>query len=54
MNIIQQQNNPILQNASMLAKKGNAGALEMIARNLAQQRGLDFDKEFATFQSYFK
>lgn len=54
MNIIQQQNNPILQNASMLAKKGNAGALEMIARNLAQQKGLDFDKEFATFQSYFK
>ena len=36
-------NNPILQNAMNLAKNGNAAALEMIARNLAEQKGLDFD-----------
>ena len=54
MNIIQQQgkNNPILKNAAALANQGNASALEMIARNLAQQRGLDFDTEFANFKNY--
>lgn len=50
----QSQNNPILQNAENLAKNGNIGALETLARNLANQRGLDFDKEFSNFQNYFK
>lgn len=50
----QSQNNPILQNAENLAKNGNIGALETLARNLANQRGLDFDKEFNNFQNYFK
>ena len=55
MNILQQNknNNPILQNAMNLAQNGNTAALEMIARNLAQQRGLDFDKEFASFKQNF-
>jgi len=53
MNVLQQQgnNNPILQNAMNLAQKGNISGLEMIARNLAQQKGLDFDKEFANFRN---
>lgn len=54
MNIIQQQNNPILQNAFKLAQTGNVSALQMVARNLAQQRGIDFDKEFANFKSNFQ
>ena len=56
MNILQQQgnNNPILQNATKLAQNGNTSALEMIARNLAQQRGIDFDTEFANFKSHLK
>ena len=54
MNLLQNNNNPILNNAMNLAQKGNMSALEMIARNLAQQRGLDFDKEFANFQNYLK
>lgn len=45
-------NNPILQNAMNLAQTGNVSALEMIARNLAQQRGLDFDTEFQKFKNY--
>lgn len=55
MNILQQQgqNNPILNNAMNLAQGGNISALEMLARNLAAQRGLDFDKEFANFKSQF-
>ena len=56
MNILQQQsqNNPILNNAMNLAQGGNTSALEMLARNLAAQRGLDFDKEFANFKSQLK
>lgn len=55
MSLLQQnQNNPILQNATNLANNGNVSALEILARNLAQQRGLDFDKEFSNFQNYFK
>ena len=55
MNLLQQQggNNPILNNAMNLAQNGNAAALQMIARNVAQQKGLDFDKQFANFKSYF-
>ena len=56
MNIFQQNvnSNPILQNAINLAQNGNTAALEMIARNLAQQKGLNFDKEFSNFkQQYF-
>lgn len=54
MNIFRQNanNNPILQNAMNLAQNGNVSALEMIARNLAQQKGLDFDTEFANFKNY--
>lgn len=54
MNVLRQQrnNNPIIQNATNLAKNGNISALEQIARNLAQQKGLDFDTEFANFKNY--
>lgn len=56
MSVLQQQenSNPIIQNAAGLAKKGNISALEMIARNLAQQKGLDFDTEFTNFKNYLK
>lgn len=56
MNILQQQgnNNPILQNAANLAQGGNAAALEALARNLAAQRGLDFDTEFANFKNQLR
>lgn len=52
ISILQQQgnNNPIFQNAMDLAKKGDMAALEQIARNLAQQRGLNFDEEFNKFK----
>lgn len=44
-------NNPILQNAVNLAQNGNISGLEMIARNLAAQRGLDYDQAFAEFKN---
>ena len=36
--------NPIIKNALGLAQANNVSALEMVARNLAQQKGVDFDK----------
>lgn len=52
MSILQQSGNknPILQNAMNLAKNGDVSALQTIARNLAQQRGLNFDEQFANFK----
>jgi len=53
MNILKQNgnNNPILNNAINMAQNGNVSGLEMVARNLAVQKGLDFDREFANFKS---
>lgn len=53
MGILQQQgnSNPIVQNAAGLAQSGNTRALQQIARNLASQRGLDFDTEFSNFKN---
>jgi len=54
MSIMQNNNNPILQNAMGMAQQGNVSGLEMLARNIAQQKGIDFDKAFSEFQSYLK
>lgn len=55
MNILQQkgQNNPIINNALQMAQKGNISGLQILGRNLAAQRGLDFDKELANLKSQF-
>ena len=55
MNILRQQgqNNPIINNAINMAQNGNISGLEMLARNLASQRGLDFDKELANLKNQF-
>lgn len=54
MSVMQNNNNPILQNAMGMAQQGNTSGLEMLARNIAQQKGIDFDKAFSEFQSYLK
>ena len=50
--VLQQQsgNNAILKNALELNQNGNISGLQLLARNLAQQRGLDFNSAFANFQ----
>lgn len=52
MNMLQQQagGSPIGQNLLKLAQNNDTQGIEKIARNLCQQRGLDFDKEFAAFK----
>ncbi len=55
LNILQQRggNNPIINNAVNMAQNGNVSGLETLARNLAAQKGLDFDKELANLKSQF-
>ena len=44
---------PIGDNLIRLAREGNGAEIEKIARNLAAQRGIDFDKEFEKFRKQF-
>lgn len=47
MNLLESQ---MGQNLLNLAKNGRSADIEQIARNLAKQQGIDFDKEFAAFK----
>lgn len=42
----QASSNPMSANLLSLAKNGETGMIEQIARNILAQRGLDFDVEF--------
>lgn len=42
--------NPLFNNILSLAKNGDSKGIEMIARNMAKQKGIDFDKEFNDFK----
>ena len=55
MNIVKQRmgNTPIGQNLIKLAENNRTQEIEQIARNICQQRGVDFDKEFTAFKSMF-
>ncbi len=52
LSILEQQmgNTPFGANLIDLAKNNKTEEIEKIARNIAQQRGLDYDKEFAAFK----
>lgn len=55
MNILQQRmgGTPMGDNLISLARQGNSQEIERIARNLASQRGMDFDKEFSAFRKRY-
>lgn len=55
LSILQQeaQGNPMYQNLMMLAQNNRTADIEQIARNLAKERGIDFDKEFTAFRQQF-
>ncbi len=44
---------PMGDNLIKLAREGNSAEIEKIARNLAAQQGIDFDKEFNAFRKQF-
>ena len=55
MNLVESKmkGTPMGNNLIKLAREGNGVEIERIARNLAAQRGMDFDKEFAAFRKQF-
>ena len=56
MNMLQQnaQGNPMFANILSLAQNGNTQEIENIVRNMARERGIDFDKEFNSFRQMFR
>lgn len=52
MNILEDQasNSPMGMNLLNLAKGNQTEELEKIARNIAKEKGIDFDKEFSAFK----
>ena len=52
MSILEQQmkGTPMGDNLINLARNGRTSEIEKIARNLAAQSGIDFDKEFSAFR----
>ena len=55
MRMLQQKasGNPIFANILSLAQSGNTGEIENIVRNMARERGIDFDTEFNSFRQMF-
>lgn len=45
--------NPVLANLLSLAKQNRTDEIEKVARNLCQEKGIDFDKEFNSFKKNF-
>lgn len=46
--------NPVYANLLTMAKDGRTSEIEAFARNIAKERGIDFDKEFSKFKkTYF-
>lgn len=48
----QNANSPMFANLLQLAKDNKIADVEQIARNLAKERGLDYDKEFGAFKQF--
>lgn len=44
-------NNPMAQNLIGMAQKGDYKGIEEFGRNIAKERGVDFDKSFEEFRN---
>lgn len=47
-------NNPMFKNLIQMQKNGNTKGVEDFARNFYQERGKNFDEEYAKIKSLFK
>ena len=54
MNMLGNNNNPIMGNLKNMAEKGDVEGLKSFAQNMFKEQGRDFDKEFNEFMSNFK
>lgn len=53
MNNSQITQNPMAKNIFEMAQNGNMAGIEKIGRNIAKEKGIDFDKAFADFKNQF-
>ena len=57
MNVLQQdaqKGNPIAVNLIQMINSGDSLGIEQVARNIAKEKGIDFDKEFNSFKQMFR
>lgn len=47
-------NNPILNNVINMAQNGDIKGVETFARNICEQKGMNFDEEFTKFKDSLK
>ena len=45
--------NPITKNIIDMAQKGDVEGIEQMGRNIAKEKGIDFDKAFSDFKKQF-
>ena len=45
--------NPIAKNIIDMAQKGDVEGIEKMGRNIAKEKGIDFDKAFSDFKKQF-
>lgn len=50
LSLLNQSSNPIQQNLLQLAQNNDTAGIEQVARNLCQQRGINFDEAFNSFK----
>lgn len=46
-------NNPMVKNIFNMAKDGDIQGIEQMGRNMAKEKGIDFDKSFSDFKNQF-
>lgn len=49
----QAASNPVMNNLLTMAKENRTADIEQFARNVAAERGIDFDKEFSRFKKQY-
>ena len=53
MNNSQVMSNPMAKNIIDMAQKGDVEGIEQMGRNIAKEKGIDFDKAFSDFKKQF-
>ena len=53
MNNSQVMRNPMAKNIIDMAQKGDISGIEQMGRNIAKEKGIDFDKAFSDFKKQF-
>lgn len=54
MNSPQVRNNPMAGNLFKMIQSGDVQGIEQFGRNIAKERGLDFDQQFNEFKQRFR